>query len=920
MPSQQQIKFEGGMDRRSDANQVRPYELKNARVEPYGSVRAMREPEEMNDSANPKKPGGAKPWLRWNDRWFSRFSQGSNLTYTDAGGNTRNTEVLQTYDKHNGVVYVSGRDSRYETVNGTDQYVPHLYEVPPEATSFAESELRLTPPHLKKLRINNSREGTGIKGSNAVSYLVIPINARGEAGPWGYISYSPDDRDRDKRWSPQVTATVSENTSYVEFYRTREWSETADILDVLAPPSDLSYYFLERKATQNVKELSVDSDVFHVSTYDGEVLRHSYSDEKEAEESLPPTTLDRKINAWAHESVEYIVTGDEASQYIYTVDFKNIKHIGANTMFMDGRDRMIYGGVEWPTKPVQLAMVIRNYFGAGGNLYAKTFTNEYEGTTGDVLHGPRTVIPSGSTVTYPVWQGEQAVNVWKDADGDGTKVHAARMVNPSSGVYDRKQHIMDIDFDFNFPPFPGNTEVSLPDITQDEWLYEKNVALLSERFRPLEVTMEDQFQVPSGQTIRAIEPARLAEEESIATYSLYVLTDESVFVANRENDQTSLRTVNTVGVDKYHVDFLSGPRQEYEYPLVAPTKYGLTYIGTDQRVYILNGRQFQEIDQSVPNIWYSNLGQPAVADAEYSAIYNRYSDVWTRQTTDKDGNTVEYSSLTPFDIGYDQERDELMVVTFDNVWFYDFDQNEWVGNYQRNDAVSIQYLDYHSSTMVHRYDRDQTADVYELLNENGRPIEDNAVLTNPMFRSPRETKIRELVADYDPLFRENRASWGSDGDTSLTLQDSPSIEKSHFRITGEDDYSPIMIHNGKGGGKNLTTQITGVVDDGDGDDSTPDANLADPLGPVPVSPEPVRWFPPMTVRQEVASEYHGVYGGTDNDGDFSDDDLVRRTEKSYHTHPRRKKFPRINGSGHIVKMENFKSFKSLQLMIEDSDL
>jgi len=834
------------------------------------------------DPNDPEQPGGAKPWLRWNGEWFSRFSQGSNLTYTDASGNTRNTEVLQAHDGHKDVVYMSGRNSRYKTVNGASQYAPHTYVLPSDAASFSRSEIETAPPKIDKIycdgeeKVPQGDKPSGVPTNRAVSYLFIPVNSRGSAGPWAYFSYAPEQdykgRDFTDMFIPTIVVNSSSNTSYVEVYRTREWEQGSGFV---TPPKDMSWYFLERISTGRTFK-------------DDNSLKYEYTSGDEANANLPAKTLDREINAWAYETINYNKTGSEASDKTYTANFGSVKHLGANALFMSGRSRMVYGGVQWPTKPVQFAILLRNQKNTS-NGRSFQFAHEYDASGNQKKYGYETQVYNHTSAT-PVWQGEQALVVWDENGND-----YSRSTVDGQGLYDIGL---------------GGLFDRLSEADQEAFLTEDNVALLSERFRPLEVSLETQFQVPSGQTIRAIEPARLAEEESITTYSMYVLTDEAVFTANIKEEQTALRKVNTIGVDQYRVDFLSGSRQEYEYPLVAPTKYGLTYIGTDGRVYILNGRKFQEIDKAVPNIWYSDLAQPVVSDAQFSTIYNEYSDVWAQQTTDHEsGNTVEYKSLTPYDIGYDQERDELMVVTFDNVWIYEFDQKEWVGNYKREDAVSVQYLDYHDSMMVHRYDRDQSGDVYELLNEDGPPIEDNAVVTNPVLRSPEETKVRETKTDYDPLFVDNTASWLSEGDTQVTLQKSAQDDSvGVFDTDGSHLYSTVMIQDGKDGA-NLTTLIKNIA-------SSTTATLADALGPAENSPAPIRWFIPVTIRQEVASEYHSVYGGTD----LENSGLVRRSEQKYHAHPRRRKFPRVNGSGHVIRIENFKSFKSMMLTLEDSDL
>lgn len=912
MPENVQVKFEAGMDRRNDAPVPTPFELRNARVETHGGVRAHQEPETMVDPENAgagdaARPEGAQPWQRWNDGWLSRF---------DSNGN----EVMKTREEYNGNLFVSNVKSQQKTINGRTEMAPQYQYLHSDDSSFSElkgpaaiesvdmvktfwqssetgDRVAYTDKDWDILSISGnprdfkdrkgSKRKAGIKLPNAASYLLIPINERQEAGPWAYFSTQINvgdtgfDNAGDGTYAvPGIKVKTNAATSHVEVYRTREFPSGAK-----GPPPDMSYYRIGKVAASgaDAQQIFSGSDPKTLRFADFWYLPATPREDLETTIPLPSETLDRNINAWAHESLT--LSESVFGESTYKHEFGPPKMVGAETLFMDGRDRMIAGSVQWPTKPAQFALALRTGTSLVGSLY---YTNEYQPTNNQTIHGPVTEVPDSLRI-IPVWQGEQAIHMYNDTNGPIEQLK--RQTVQSGGIYNI--------FEVTREESGGSPNLTFPlsDVNQKSFIYEPNVALLSEQFRPLELTMEQQFTVPGGQEIKSIEPARLAEEESVATYSFYVLTDENVYVGNRQDEQTQLRLVNRVGVQSYRVDFTGGaPRPEYQYPLVAPTKYGTAYIGTDDRVYVLNGRQFETIDDMVPNIWWSDFGETTLANEDFQAIYNEYSDVWAEQT---ERGSVEFETLTAYDIAYNEDQDELYVVTNNNIWIYDFDGKGWVGNYYRPGVVSAQRLGYHKSVMLHRYqdtDNDGTVeDIYELVNEDGDRIEDTAVVTNPLLRSPGETKIRELEADYDPLFRENTVNWATEGATQVNLQDSNADD-----LRTKDEYSTVFIPEGKGS-SDFTGLIENVVD-------STTADLTDGLGPVPASDLVMRWYLPARVRQEATGDYYSAFtaGG----------DPIRRTEKSYVLRPRRRKMPRVNGSGHVIRFERFRSFKSMRLTVE----
>lgn len=889
------------MNRRADAPAQAPYELHNAKLGVHGGVRAYRAPEVMEDPAvtqepnTPDEPGGEKPWIRWNDQWFSRFSD----SFTDADGEP--VEVLQNSARHNGNLYVSGTESR--RLSGDTAHSPHTWRVGENATAFTESDLK-EPPAIKSIELKGHNttndEKEGVQGKNGVGYLAIPVNAQGAAGPWAYFSYhNPSDdteKYRDVNWDIQTNQEVS----YIEVYRTREWTslgESSGSRIGLEPPPDLSYYYLDRL---NVNPLG--TTVYSnpaVSFSDKNHWAHTYESEEKANKELPVEVNDRKINAWSYESIDYQKSSaDRNGENSFDVYFGDPVHVGAEALRMVGRDRMMYGAPQWPLKPVQFAFADHStYVDANGDTTSSTKLYAYEYNVASEegkIYGPSTQITTTTGYRpYPVWQGEQAVGLWT---GGGTSL-AMRVTTNTNGVYYR-------DTEYEYPFVNTNSAKDYPDsVNVKKWVQEPNVVLLSERFRPLEVTFEDQYEIPEGEKIRAFSPARLAEDDSIANYSFYIFTNEGVHSGDLTDDAAQTYRVNTVGVKTHRVNPDNAPI--YEKSLYQVTKYGTAYIGTDHRVYHLRGRKFNALDSAVPNIWYSDLSEPQFADVEYQAIYNNYSDVWS-QVGGFDGD----KTLTPYDISYDENRDQIMVATLDNVWIFDFDQKGWVGNYNVAGVENLRYIGdledpntaTHRAVMAHK--NPGSSAEYVLLNEDGEPLTDNAVVTNPILRSPNESKIREVTADYDPLSRDADVSLNS-GSTTVNVESGDTFDTASPSL---DKMATVFIPQGEdGGSKNLTGLIGSVTD-------ATTAELTEPAGvdAASTSPIPLRWFPPAIIRQEPTGDH---YTTSDVNGD-----PVRRNELAYKIHPRRRRYPRMNGTGHVMRVEKFRNFKSLQLKVEQSDL
>lgn len=176
------------------------------------------------------------------------------------------------------------------------------------------------------------------------------------------------------------------------------------------------------------------------------------------------------------------------------------------------------------------------------------------------------------------------------------------------------------------------------DDTFDSVLFirEKSSAYLSQQNAPWEVTLNG-FKTPDASQILAITPSRIEEVEQLTSYGFYLFTDRNIYVGNRNGNDVTLTSVESV----------IGLKLFGGYPLVEPVKGGVVFFGTDNNLYYMTGRQVTRLDFVVDDLF----------------------------------GTVS-------DLGYDPSDDYLYVLSDTGVWVYDFNRNIWIGQYELGQDVN----------------------------------------------------------------------------------------------------------------------------------------------------------------------------------------------------------------------------------------
>jgi hypothetical protein len=199
-----------------------------------------------------------------------------------------------------------------------------------------------------------------------------------------------------------------------------------------------------------------------------------------------------------------------------------------------------------------------------------------------------------------------------------------RLVPSSEGAYLRDGSLFVFDItDYEVEDAAAEGE----DIQWSDRIYEPSKVFYSAVNRPMEMTYE-QFRVPEGNQVRALLPARLAEEEGLRAYRFYVGTDESLYVAQpREAGVTTDAVTTSFGIAV----------EAAKVPIAISVPGGMMMAGTNGRLYYVRGRS---------------------GVSPTSAIVPIGSEPW------------EFV----FDLAYDPDAERLWIATNTGVWGFEFDR------------------------------------------------------------------------------------------------------------------------------------------------------------------------------------------------------------------------------------------------------
>ncbi len=277
---------------------------------------------------------------------------------------------------------------------------------------------------------------------------------------------------------------------------------------------------------------------------------------------------------------------------------------------------------------------------------------------------------------------------------------------------------------------------------------EPNKVFMAETNHPFDPTFS-QFQAPNDETVRAITPARLAEEEQLQSYAFYLMTDKSVRFANRVGEVVTQDVVDpTLGV-------LLGTDNQ---PLFTLVSAGVVFVGTDKHVYFLSGRQLQPID----------------LEQIETGFRDAFSDLWT----------------TIHDIEYHQVYKEVWIAT---------DTGLWVLAFERDRGIIAQYdlsvLSEHPKRLMYQGDAMYVGDTEAATQAAFTKIDESgAFLSLPWVETQElgDTTIRTRIQRLEALYTEINGNEVAIRHTVRTLPGTDSYVKTYVGLEPSIPKYPII--------------------------------------------------------------------------------------------------------------------------------
>jgi len=328
------------------------------------------------------------------------------------------------------------------------------------------------------------------------------------------------------------------------------------------------------------------------------------------------------------------------------------------------------------------------------STYAVKFQLEYK-TRDGTLFGPAIEYSTnaGSDVGFEIsrawvnWQGEAALLVFVYDPDEAAWVLWKRAVVNSYGNYN--QPVFDNeDYDGEFEA----VQDAYPDTSHIE---EGNVVLMSQTNRPWEATFARQFNLPGGERVRGMFPARRQEDDR-KSYRFYLASDKSIYVVQPDpaDNSAALSTVDdTIGVVK------PDPTTDAVHAVVPSAA---VIYGTDGRLHILSGRRRQYLLPKEMNFW---------------------------------------SQVN--DLAYDPIENELAIATDAGIWFYDFERS---GLYRQYDITADFIMwDEENEFLVYREDGGTS---FHQLDEGGAELVAE-VQTQPLANLTDRTQIQRAQIRYE---------------------------------------------------------------------------------------------------------------------------------------------------------------------------
>lgn len=580
--------FQRGVSRLVPAPANRPWDLFNAAVERDAVVDAVAPPVPLGDEFGAgagRLTDGPAPYAQGPDgTWYD----GDDFDVADAVGRR-----------------LIGHKNDRPYAESQSPYAFRAFSPgapPPQAPPCA---LEVFEPVVTQLNVRAS--GTyaevGVVGGRQVSYLAVPHDDLGQAGPFRYWheetigpAYDADSGGASNEgYSLAWTLLCTESTSYVDVYRTRQGGGAF---------YDTTYYYLGRFAVSDAQVplvyagrpvALVTDDKNWIDPIDGGLDPDTY-----AGDPVGPA-FDEGHNTWAyHGSSRPPKTPQNAAEVAAAVALRDVIYHPHGRTVLNHAGVLVSGNVSFPTKP---AAILRTGRKETDPATYKKFALQLEYATPDgPVYGPVTYhaeMPYANVVNH----GEAALLVYvQDADpgpyhlferlspdGDGAYRSAFPDVTTRavSGIAYAKPSYAWIYYDQEGPQ--STTEP----YAETAYVDEPETALLSSPGRPLEMTYAG-VSVPDGSAVKALSAARLAEAEGLRGYDFYLFTGGSSYVVSRTGSDLSI-DVLVAGV---------GVRSAADgSALLCTTPLGCAFVGTDGTLRLVSGRQAVDLVEEVPGLF-----------------------------------------------------------------------------------------------------------------------------------------------------------------------------------------------------------------------------------------------------------------------------------------------------------------------------
>lgn len=748
MPSKpERIQFTEGVVQLEGASLNAPYDLKNGEIDYQGRVQALNSAGLYSDAF----PGGAtKPFVR------------------DPGDGDWITG-MDDYAYSRGTLYLSDVPSKK-----TEVLKPGSNGVTEEA-----------PARINYIGPFKTPNGPALSAFKYCTYLFIPYNGRGEAGPWvakkvggywhrknfkfnlyisdntewvdvyrtpeygnssgnkSYVSaffYLDRFSGSEKQTNDEkiARAGVNNNTRFNEFTNSWDYPQNTDtvyladthLYEDIDPNKDYTIEFnrtfvdgagIEAGKKYNVIEAFNSNDTawdFRTGiqmdvTYDGEALergnrersfatirekssdaaiteriatvtddgtklfREGKSTTRNEEGDFTKLPAGKRMNESRnlHSQTNTSLIATKETEYQNLTTSSQYKGFAANSFHYSG-GVLYYGGVHWPTKE-PFVYYYRQTASFGNTTYEMKLQLRYQ-TKDGIVFGPVAYLPNAFNVSV-MYQGELGVDVYLYYSGVGWVFVGTRKPNKfgNYGKYVFSSSRWTEDYKEEGTPNPVT-----------EYIHEENTVFLSATYRPWEALYTRNFSIDKDETIRAMFKSRLKEDDQKA-YDFYIATDKAVYVASPDLTNDDIRTSvidQNVGIK--------------EKSLHVPVPKGVVFVGTDDRLYYMTGRQMEPLVIDEINMW----------------------------------QTIN-------DITYDIDEREVVIATDNGLWFYDLDRKGWTKQYDEN--ADLVFWDEQNKLLVFRV----SGTMYQM---DGSGSQRTAkVITQKLANITNRTGVESVEIDYE---------------------------------------------------------------------------------------------------------------------------------------------------------------------------